>query len=307
MTSQVLCAHLCALGTTLVWGMTFISSKILMNHGSTPLEVLFFRFVLALLVMFCMKPKIFRHGRGWKEELLFLGAGASGITLYFCFENTAISITYASNVSLIICTAPFLTGLAAHYLLKEDLHGNFFVGFVVAIAGIACISFNGATYLNLNPAGDLLAVGAAASWALYSIFTRRIFSRRYPLLEATRRILFWGLVTSGLVLLFQDEVHLPDLGSTAVWANFLFLGVLASAICFVTWNYGLRVLGAVRATAYVYLTPVVTVVGAFFLLDEHITLLSATGMALTLAGLVLSEMRGNVFGRLRRQFGGDVL
>ena len=296
-----LCAHLCAFGTTVVWGLTFISTKVLMNHGSTPLEVLFFRFVLALAVMYCMKPKIFRHGRGWKEELLFLGAGASGITVYFCFENTALTLTYASNVSLIICTAPFLTGLAAHFFLKEALHGNFFTGFLVAITGIACISFNGAAYLNLNPAGDLLAAGAAASWAFYSIFTRRIFSRNYPLLEATRRIPFWGLVTAGLALPLQGEVHLPDLGSAAVWANFLFLGVLASSVCFVTWNYGLRVLGAVRATAYIYLTPVVTVVGAFFLLSERITLLSATGMALTLAGLVLSETRGNVLGRLGRR------
>ena len=151
-----LCAHLCAFGTTVVWGLTFISTKVLMNHGSTPLEVLFFRFVLALAVMYCMKPKIFRHGRGWKEELLFLGAGASGITVYFCFENTALTLTYASNVSLIICTAPFLTGLAAHFFLKEALHGNFFTGFLVAITGIACISFNGAAYLNLNPAGDLV-------------------------------------------------------------------------------------------------------------------------------------------------------
>ncbi len=285
----------------MVWGMTFVSTKVLLNEGLTPLEVLFFRFVLALAVMFCMKPKIFRHGRGWKEELLFCAAGVSGITAYFCCENVALGLTYASNVSLIICTAPFLTGLAAHFALKEELHGNFFTGFVVAIIGIACISFNGAAYLSLNPAGDLLAVGAAACWACYSIFTRRIFSRNYPLLEATRRILLWGLITAGLILPLQGEVHLPDFGSGIVWLNFLFLGVLASSICFVTWNYGLRVLGAVKATAYVYLTPVVTVIGAFFLLDEHITMLSATGMALTMAGLILSETRGNMLGRLRRK------
>lgn len=301
MQANVLCAHLCALGTTMVWGMTFVSTKVLLNAGSTPLEVLFYRFVLALAVMFCMKPHFFHHGRGWKEELLFCGAGVSGITAYFCFENTALTLTYASNVSLIICTAPFLTGLAAHIFLKEELHGNFFTGFVVAITGIACISFNGAAYLALNPAGDLLAVGAAASWAFYSIFTRRIFSRSYPLLEATRRILFWGLVTAGMILPLQEEVHLPDLGSGIVWPNFLFLGILASSVCFVTWNYGLRVLGAVKATAYVYLTPVVTVIGAFFLLDEQITVLSATGMALTMAGLILSETRGNLLGRLRRR------
>lgn len=289
-----LLAHLCAFGTTCVWGMTFISTKVLLAH-STPLEVAFYRFILAVAAMFVMKPVLFSHGRGWREELLFAGSGACGITIYFFFENTALSWTYASNVSLIICTAPFFTGLVAHFMLKEELHGNFFTGFVVAISGIAIISFNGATNLGLNPAGDLLAVGAALSWAFYSTFTRIIFSRGYPLLLATRRILIWGLITVAVTLPFQGEVHPPLLTDVTVWLNFLFLGILASSVGFVTWNYGLKVLGAVKCTAYVYLTPVVTVVGAWILLDERVTPLAAVGMVLTLAGLVLSECRGNVW------------
>ncbi len=299
MNAATVAAHLCAFGTTLVWGMTFISTKVLLE-GSTPLEVLFYRFVLAVAIMFAMRPKLFSHGRGWREELLFMGAGATGITIYFFFENVALTLTYASNVSLIICAAPFFVGIVARIFLKEELHANFFTGFFVAIVGIALITFNGAAFLGLNPRGDFLAVGAALSWAFYSTFTRRIFSRGYPLLEATRRILVWGLITIAISLPVQGELHFPDLANPVVLGNYLFLGVLASSICFVTWNYGLRVLGAVKASAYIYLTPVVTVLGAWVILDEQITRLSALGMILTLAGLVLSETHGNILKKLAR-------
>ncbi len=293
-------AHFCAFGTVAVWGMTFISTKVLLQT-CTPLEIALYRFVLAVAVMHLMAPRIFRHGGGWRTELLFAGAGLAGVSVYFFFENVALTLTYASNVSLIICTAPFCTGLAARIFLGEELHGNFFLGFLVAISGIACISFAGAAFLGLNPGGDLLAAGAAVSWAFYSIFTRRIFARGYPLIEATRRILFWGLVTLSLGVPFQGTpLTIPDFGSPAVLLNFLFLGVLASSVCFVTWNFGLRSLGAVRATAYVYLTPVVTVVAAVVILDERITALSGLGMILTLAGLVLSETRGNVLAAFRK-------
>ncbi len=298
MPSPRLCAHLCALGTTVVWGMTFISTKVLLEDY-TPLEIALYRFILAVAVMYALCPRIFRHGGGWRTELLFLGAGATGVSVYFFFENLALTYTYASNVSLIICTAPFFTGLAARVFLGETLHANFFTGFLVAMAGIFCISFTGVTVLKLNPAGDLLAVGAALCWACYSIFTRRIFIRGYPMLEATRRILWWGLITLVLAVPFQESLTPPDVTSASMWLNFLFLGVLASSVCFVTWNYGLHILGAVKSTAYIYLTPVVTVVAACLILDERITPLSGTGMVLTLAGLLLSEKRGNVLAFLK--------
>ncbi|MDO5537208.1 MAG: DMT family transporter [Desulfovibrionaceae bacterium] len=298
--SPVLSAHLCAFGTATVWGMTFISSKVLLEQY-TALEVALYRFVLAMAVMFLLRPRPFRHGGGWRTELLFAGAGATGISIYFFFENVALTYTYASNVSLIVCTAPFFTGLVARIFLGETLHANFFTGFVIAITGIALISFNGASNLGLNPKGDLLTVCAAFSWAFYSMLTRRIFSRGYPLYLATRRILAWGLITLVIAVPFQEQpLTPPHLDSAETWLNFLFLGVMASSLGFLTWNYGLRILGAVKCTAYVYLSPVVTVVAGVIILDEHLTVMSVAGMLMTLAGLILSERHGNALAFLKR-------
>lgn len=84
---------------------------------------------------------------------------------------------------------------------------------------------------------------------------------------------------------------MPDLANISILGNLLFLGILASGVCFATWNYALRVLGPIKTTAYIYLTPVITVAASVIFLGEHITLLAAFGIGLALAGLLLSENR----------------
>lgn len=294
---SLLTAHLSALFVATVWGLTFISSKVLLDQY-TPLEICVYRHVLAVGGMFLLRPRLFSHGGGWRTELLFICAGVCGVSLYFLLENTAMQYTYASNVSLIVCTAPFFTGIAARLLLGEELYANFYIGFVIAITGIALISFNGASNLGLNPLGDLLTTCAAISWAFYTTCTNKLFKKGYPLFLATRRILFWGLVTAVMILPFQDApVTLPHLTDMTTLANFAFLGILASLGCFVIWNRALNILGPVRCTAYVYFSPVVTVLAAVILIDEHLTPMSVSGMVLTLAGLLLSERHKSLFRR----------
>ena len=70
--------------------------------------------------------------------------------------------------------------------------------------------------------------------------------------------------------------------------NLLFLGVGASAMCFVTWNMAVKLLGAIKTSAYIYLAPVVTVITSVIVLDEQITTIIACGMLLTMTGLLLS-------------------
>lgn len=136
-----LIAHLFALGTTIVWGTTFISSKILLE-SLAPSEIIVYRFAIAIAFLYLLRPHFFRHGRGWRMEAAFAGAGLSGVSVYFLFENTALTYTYASNVGVIICTAPFFTGLASAIVFRDKLQGNFFWGFLVAMVGICLISFN---------------------------------------------------------------------------------------------------------------------------------------------------------------------
>ncbi len=105
--------HTAALFTVVVWGTTFISTKILLDVFR-PVEILFYRFVMALIFLFILYPQ-FLNIREKKRELLFIGAGISGVTLYYLLENIALTYTMASNVAVIVATVPFFTGIIIFY------------------------------------------------------------------------------------------------------------------------------------------------------------------------------------------------
>lgn len=284
--------HLAALFTIIIWGTTFISTKVLLTDFR-PVEILFFRFVMGLAALFLVCPHRMK-GVGRRQELTFVLAGLCGICLYYLLENIALTYTMASNVGVIISVAPFFTAILSHLFLKSEgkLRANYFIGFVVAMAGVALISFNGSR-MELNPMGDLLAVLAAFVWACYSILTRRISSFGYPVILTTRRTFFYGILFMVPALfLFDFEVGLERFADTTYLLNILYLGLGASALCFVTWNLAVKMLGAVKTSVYIYMVPVITVVTSMLILKEPVTGVSVMGTVLAVAGLFLSEYNG---------------
>ncbi|MEY8428642.1 DMT family transporter [Lachnospiraceae bacterium 46-15] len=281
--------HLSAILTIVIWGTTFISTKILLIDFQ-PVEILFFRFVMGFLALLIVCPRRLR-GVPRKQEATFIAAGLCGICLYYLLENIALTYTMASNVGVIISVAPFFTAILAHFFTKseEKLRVNFFVGFAVAMAGIVLISFNGAK-LELNLAGDILAVAAAFVWACYSILTRKISSYGYSVFLTTRRTFFYGILFMIPILFFFDfEIGLSRFANTTYLLNMLYLGLGASALCFVTWNFAVKILGAVKTSIYIYMVPVITTVTSVLILKEPVTWISALGTLLTVIGLFLSE------------------
>lgn len=286
---RTLRGHLAALLTIFIWGMTFISTKVLLK-GFTPVEILVLRFLLGYAALWVMFPRRLRFS-GLRRELLFAGAGLCGLTLYYLFENIALTYTLASNVGVIVSVSPFFTALLAHFTLDgEKLHARFFVGFAAAIAGIFLIDFNGSFVLRLNPLGDFLALLAAMIWAVYSVLMKKISLLGLPTIGCTRRIFFYGLVfMAPAVWVSPFRFSAGSLFNPVMLLNLLFLGVGASAMCFVTWNWSVGVLGAVKTSVYIYLIPIITIAASVLLLGEQLTWVALLGAALTMAGLFLSE------------------
>lgn len=284
--------HLAALFTIIIWGTTFISTKVLLVDFR-PVEILFFRFVMGFAALLPACPHRMK-GVDHKQEMTFVLAGLSGICLYYLLENIALTYTMASNVGVIISVAPFFTAVLSRLFLKSEgkLRVNFFIGFVVAMVGVALISFNGSK-LELNPMGDLLAVLAVFVWACYSILTRKISSFGHPVILTTRRTFFYGILFMVPALaLFNFEMGLERFADMTNLLNILYLGLGASALCFVTWNLAVKALGAVKTSVYIYMVPVITVVTSTFILKEPVTWVSVMGRALAVAGLFLSEYNG---------------
>lgn len=292
MDKKITMGHITALITIVIWGTTFISTKILLADF-TPIEILFFRFLLGLLVLIAVYPKRLRI-KDKKQEFTFAAAGLCGISLYYLLENIALTYTMASNVGVInFCRSVFYMPFYLMFFImtEEKLKSQFFVGFVVAIIGICLISFNGKE-LELNPIGDILAIAAAFVWAVYSLVTRKISSYGYNTIGADKEVFTYGILFMlPFLFIFDFSPNFQKIIKPEYALNLIYLGLGASALCFVTWNYAVKVLGTVKTSVYIYIVPVITVITSVIVLKEEITWMAAIGIGLTLIGLFLSESK----------------
>lgn len=281
--------HLMALVTAAIWGTTFVSTKVLIAQGLSPADILFYRFLLAYLVMWFFSPRIlFAHSL--KDELLMVGAGLAGGSLYFIAENTALGITLASNVSLIICTTPVFTAILSHFWVKgEKLKRGLLYGSLIALGGVALVVFNGSFILQINPLGDFLTITAALMWAFYNIILKRLDSR-YSTLLITRKVFFYGVITLLPVFLLNPlTTDTTILLKPVVIGNLIFLGLVASMLCYIMWNVAVKQLGPTRTSNYLYIIPLVTLLTSSVVIGETITVIALTGAVLILCGVYLAE------------------
>lgn len=282
--------HAIALFVVLVWGTTFVNSKILIQHGLQVHEIFLIRFLLAYVCIWFLPPRRL-WSDNWRDELRMLLLGLTGGSLYFVTENLAVRIDYVSNVSFIVCTAPLLTTLLALVFVRgmrptPRLLG----GSLLALVGVALVVFNGRFVLRLNPLGDALAFGAALCWAVYSLLMRGV--SRYSAVFVTRKVFAYGLLTVLPLFWFHPwQAPASLLLQPVVAANLLFLGLLASFACFALWSLAIKKIGVVSTSNYVYLNPVTTVVAGALILGEPLTAMAGLGSALILCGVVLANTR----------------
>ena len=283
--------HILAIITSAIWGTTFISSKLLLQEGLSPAAIMMLRFVLAYVLMLpFVKGKWFC--KSLKDELLMVLLGISGGSLYFLLENTALVYTQASNVAIIIAATPLLTMLTVNLLDRgKDASKRLYGYSLMSLAGVALVILNGNFVLKLNPIGDLLTFGAVVTWVIYSIIIAKV-QERYSSWMITRKIFFYGVVTLLPYFLIEPwNVTWEMMSRPMVWGNIAYLGVLASLGCYMTWNIVIKRLGAVDATNYLYINPIVAMITANLLLGERITPLAIAGTALILVGVYLAERK----------------
>ena len=292
MKNKTIIGHITALGCVIVWGSTFVSSKILLQTF-TPIELLFTRFVIGFITLCIMSPRILKLDNK-KDEIWYALCGLTGVCLYYYLENSALLYTYATNVGVIVSVAPFFTSILAHICFKDEpFKINFLIGFIVAFIGIFLISFNG-QQMHLSPKGDIITIIAASMWAIYSVVLKKINELNHSSIQNTKRIFAWGVFFMMLGLPFSGyHVTLQEILVPIHFINLLFLGVIACAGCFAVWNYSCSILGSVRANQYVYFSPIATILFSTILLHEKITILIVIGTLLTLSGLIISEYKKN--------------
>ena len=281
--------HLLAILIVAVWGTTFVNTKVLFNSGLTPLEIFFLRFAIAYVCIWFISPRKLL-ARSWRDELIMILLGITGGSVFFLAENYAVGLTYVNNVSFIVCTAPLLTVLLGITFVKSiKATWSLIVGSLIALLGVAVVIFNGSFVLHLSPWGDLLTLLASLCWAVYSLLMKKI-SNSYSAIFITRKIFFYGLVTVLPAFIFDPwTATISMLLTPKVMLNLLFLGVIASFLCFVLWTLVIVKIGDMTSSNYLYLNPISTVVTSAIFLNEPMTAIAYIGSALILIGVAVSN------------------
>jgi len=280
-------APLAGVAVAVIWGLTFLSTKVIVDEVR-PMTLALLRFVIATLLLppIAWMTKTTLSIR-WKDLPLIAASGFVGISLYFFFENNGIMRLSASESSIIVGTIPILTLLVDMVFFRRKITFAVSAGIVLSFVGVALIVFRSEAARS-SPDGYFFMVGAALSWVAYTFITKPI-AGRYSLLSITFWQIFFGMVGCVPFVLVEGR---SDLRFTfPLVMNVLFLGVLASAVGYWLYVIVLDELGTSRSSVFVNLVPVVSVVASFFILGERLAPLQLAGGAAAIAGVYLATSK----------------
>jgi drug/metabolite transporter (DMT)-like permease len=291
----------------LFWGFSFISIKVSVVVFP-PMTLGMIRFAIALFFLYFLKLKMAPKERLVVKDIpLLCGAAITGVTLYFYFENTGVSMVSASEASIIVAAVPVLT-MIAEYIgdlisfkkaksnaaddssielpQRPVLAASRWIGALVSVIGVWFVV--GATLtISGSAVGYLFMLGSAISWVFYSFLTRKLSSTRSNIYIVFWQSLFGFIGFIPFALSEMPQWGTPTLG---IWAHIVFLAIFCSALAYWLNAMAIGSLGVGIASMFINLIPVVTVIFGFFLLGDRLSIPQWIGAALVMAGVYLAMM-----------------
>ena len=281
--------HVAAFAMILVWGISFLNTRVLLDSGLTPTEIFVARFTIAyvsLLVVSGFKVRF----TGWRDELLFVVCGVAGGSAYFIAENTALELTLISDVAVLVSTAPLTTALmGAIFYRDERISWLSCLGMIIAFVGSVMLALKDGLVWGDSIMGDLLALLAAFVWAFYSMALKKL-NRTYSTLFITRKLFFYGILSAlPLLAMEESQISWQAVSRPEVWGNLLYLGLICSMAAYFIWGITVKRIGAVRASNYFYLSPIISMIAAAIWFGERTNAVAYIGCVLILAGVIMAE------------------
>lgn len=282
------------LGMALIWGVNFPLIKASLADLS-PLAFNALRFPLAALTVLVIL--LARGTAPWPDRAdwpRIVSLGVLGNIVYQGFFIFGLDATYAGNASILLATTPVWT-LAFSTLRGHERPGPLvWIGILATLSGMILVVVGGGHSVGIHGAtlgGDLLMVGAAVTWSLYSVGSRGMVLKYGPLPVTawTLWIGSTGLVLLGLPSLLATPFHRV---SALAWVGVAYAGILAIGLAYLLWYRGVHRIGNSRTAAYSNLTPVVALAVAWAWLGETPGLLQIVGAGIVLGGLSLTRLRG---------------
>lgn len=281
--------RLLLLFTVIVWGCTFVATKILVGYVN-PVELLGLRMLIGLPILFVVVLiKRLKFDFSIRQHLNLL-LGSAVLTAHFLIQITGIKYTSATNTGWLISVTPLILAVLSYVFLKERIGRNTIIGIMLATFGVILLMSKGdfSSIGWLESVGDWLVLASAFTWAIYTAVTRDISRAKNPVAVTFAILLPTGVILIGYMLFTADwsrYVHLPADGMISL----LFLGVLGTALGHWFWQEGVARIGAAKAGIFLYLEPVATTCLAVPYLKEPFGIATAAGGLLVLGGVIWAE------------------
>lgn len=275
---------------TATWGSAFIAGKIAVQSFD-PATVAFLRFLGAAILLFPLMWLMEKNRKKptLKDYGLFAVLGLTGIALYNICFFIATKEAPVIKSSLFIASNPVLIALLSGLFLKETITKNHIVGMVIALTGAIFIITDG-HLLSLFQFGfepiDFVLLGAVISWALYSV-VGKVVLRKYSAVESTTYAVAFGTVF--LLPFAYIETSWQDILSADVstWVAISHMSIFVTVVSFIMYYYGIKEVGAAKASIFINVMPVSAVLMATFFLGETFTWAHGIGAAFVLTGVYI--------------------
>jgi drug/metabolite transporter (DMT)-like permease len=280
--------------TSVLWGASFVAGKIALAHMA-PASAAFWRFALGtatLVPIWLWKggPAVLpRRARDYGGLVVL---GIFGIFGYNWFFFQGLQHVEPGAAALVVTTNPALTAIVSALLLRETLSPLKTLGFLLAAAGALVVLTGGVLgnllTLRFGPGSGLLAL-AVLSWVAYVVLGRVVMATVSPL-TATTAAFVVGLPLLAAAAAAEGSLTLSMHAPPGAWAAITFMGVLCSGLAFLWFYEGVSVLGAARASVFIYLVPGFALLTSHWVLGESLTAAKLAGGGLVLLGVALTSL-----------------
>ena len=277
------------LGTVALWALNIVVTRYVLTHGWRPLAYGTIRYLAATSLFWAFTYSRERSFRvRWSDSRLVALAAATIFLNQLGFVYS-IKLTTASTVALILGTTPIFIGILATFFGLERLSRTFWAAAVISFVGVGLVAAGTGGGFSNDVLGDLIAVGAAATWAAYSVAIAQLM-RRYSPIRISALVLALGWVPLAVVGFQQTTQQEFSFG----WKTWLAFGYAVIGPLFLTnilWFTAIDRVGPSRASLFVNLQPFFAVVFALLLLSEHLNRWQVAGGFAIAAGIVLERAR----------------
>ncbi|MCD4818520.1 MAG: DMT family transporter [Candidatus Cloacimonetes bacterium] len=252
-----------------VWGISLVSTKVLLGNGFTPNIITFFRFFIAWLVILIFQKRSTEHiKKGDQKYFSFLAV--TGISLFYFFENIGLKYTTVANTSLITATIPLFTLLTAYFFYKKKLVTQNWIGIILSLTGSFLLFYKDIIHSSIHLKGDILVFGSVIMWISYS-FIYKTLMNKYSASFIIRKIFLYAIIFLIPLIIFDLKSIVSINWELNVIMHLLFLSVICSYLGYYFWNIAIKKIGVKIISNLILFIPVVSISTGIIFLSEPFT------------------------------------